>query len=138
MIRVEVDAEDVTAYYELLSARHKDMTPLTDRVSFAMAEEVAYHLATDEFAPLSEDYAEWKEVHFPGQPILHATEAMAESILPAFDQFYAEAAPNVFYALYHVSREPHPFMPERQFVYLTPEFTNTIVETSVDWLVPVE
>lgn len=63
----------------------KDFTPVFEQISenFKAIEREQFNTEggrVSNWTPLSEDYAEWKSLHFPGKPILQASGALMASL----------------------------------------------------------
>ena len=79
---------------------------------------------------LSPEYAGWKEVHYPGQPILQRTGALAASLTSANDpnavnqqsRKMLTLGTRVPYAIYHQSIEPRTRLPRRPVIMLSNGF----------------
>lgn len=73
--------------------------------------------------PLSEKYAKWKRIHFPGKPILVRTGELKDSMvnvthpdnISKIGKFSAAFGSKVSYGIYHDSELPRRKLPRRNF-----------------------
>ncbi len=95
--------------------------------------------------PLSPAYLQWKERHYPGQPIMRRTGALESSLTSATDanavalqgRTALALGSRVQYALYHQSLEPRTRLPRRPLVQLTEQFARTVMRLFQVYLVDV-
>lgn len=100
----------------LVKAGKIDMRPTLDVIGIGYRKEVGAifdkkqpRQAGLSWAPLSEKYARWKEVHYPGQPILVRTGVLKQSMttkgargnISAVSKFSAVFGSSIRYAIYH-------------------------------------
>jgi len=89
----------------------------------------------DSWQPLSPAYAEWKEAHYPGMPILERTGNLQQSLTNPADpdavcieeRKALTVGTRVPYAIYHQSLEPRTVLPRRPEIMLTEGFKRTVM-----------
>lgn len=97
------------------------------------------------WAPLSPEYAGWKEMHYPGQPILQRTGDLMRSLTSASDANAVNVqsrkgltlGTRVPYAIYHQSIAPRRVLPRRPEIQLSAEFKKTVMRQLQVYLVQV-
>ena len=75
------------------------------------------------WAPLSEKYAQWKELHYPGMPILVRTGVLKKSMtqlgspgnISLISKASAVFGTSIFYGIFHDSDAPRTKLPRRNF-----------------------
>jgi phage gpG-like protein len=89
MIEIEVQgAREIAAAFEELAAHVRDFRPriwpkINERFSEIMIEQFATGGgagASGTWAPIGKAYGAWKELHYPGKPILQLTGTLYESL----------------------------------------------------------
>lgn len=99
----------------------------------------------EKWAPLSEAYAQWKEVHFPGQPILRRTGDLERSLTSGSDPNSVKIeqrkqltlGSRVPYAIYHQSIAPRTKLPRRPMINLTEGFKRGVMRHLQAYLVEI-
>lgn len=99
----------------------------------------------EKWAPLSPAYSEWKEAHFPGQPILQRTGDLERSLTSRNDPngVRVEArkqltlGSRVPYGIYHQSTAPRTRLPRRPMINLTSAFKATVMRQVQAYLVEI-
>ena len=89
-VRVEIHGlNDIIRTFEAKIARIEDLVPVFDAIGkqFYAEEEKVFDAegaygGRPKWAPLSERYRRWKELHFPGAKILHLTGGLIEALQP--------------------------------------------------------
>jgi len=97
------------------------------------------------WAPLSPAYAGWKEIKYPGQPILQRTGDLYRSLTSKGDPNSVFVAARkaltlgsrLPYAIYHQSIAPRKVLPRRPEIQLSPEFKKTVMRQIQAYLVQV-
>jgi len=99
----------------------------------------------DKWAPLSEEYAGWKEAHYPGQPILQRTGDLVASLTKQSDpnavyrpeRKTLTLGSKVTYGIYHQSIQPRKALPRRPEIMLTEAFKRGVMAHIHGYLVQV-
>ena len=97
----------------------------------------------EQWQELSEDYAGWKEAHFPGKPILERTSDLVRSLTQPNDPngVRIEArktltlGSKIPYAIYHQSIAPRKKLPRRPEIMLTEAFKRSVMHHIHGYLV---
>jgi len=131
-IRVTIMGEEVVARaLSRFGEGIKDFRPAWEQIQINFAEIEEQQFATQgarggtPWAPLSPNYAAWKEKYFPGLPILQLTRTMwgqfavGTGMIADIMPMYMRLAPTLDYPLYHQRGTAH--MPARRVVQLTEE-----------------
>ena len=142
-LRIRVDGEEQLARGFEISERHADdlSAPLRDAAEI-LRQSIGQNFASEGgnvggWAPLSPDYREWKESHFPGMPILVRTRAMRAAILSE-SAFTVEKRRMVYdpdapaYAIFHQRGTSR--MPQRKVVQITKDDARQIDRAFARWL----
>jgi|GEM_PF-730631 len=97
------------------------------------------------WTPLSPAYAGWKEVHFPGMPIMQRTGDLERSLTSAGDPNSVRVetrkaltlGTRVPYAIYHQSLDPRTKLPRRPIIMLTNAFKAATMRNIQAYLVQI-
>jgi phage gpG-like protein len=95
------------------------------------------------WAPLSAQYAGWKELHYPGKPILQRTGALESSLTSASDPNAVHIqgrkaltlGTKLPYAIYHQSIDPRTQLPRRAPINLSEAFKRGVTRHLQTYLV---
>jgi phage gpG-like protein len=99
----------------------------------------------DTWQPLSPAYSAWKEVHFPGQPILQRTGDLERSLTSSTDpnsvhipgRKVLTLGTRVPYAIYHQSIAPRTMLPRRPEINLPEAFKRSVMHHMQVYLVQI-
>lgn len=148
MILLEIDIDEFTAQewftyagYHIRDAREPLRTTMHDVIWPAIREQLDSQGGRSgrAYDPLSEEYGEWKELHYPGQPILRLTGDMDRALF-APNSYRATRdslryRPQSDYAHYHQEGgyvEGRP--PQRVIIELIPEDYHKMEGIFQSWL----
>jgi phage gpG-like protein len=89
----------------------------------------------EQWKELSPAYADWKEAHYPGKPILQRTGDLVKSLTSGSDPNTVKIeerrtltlGSKIPYAIYHQSPAPRKVLPRRPEIMLTEEFKRSVM-----------
>lgn len=150
VVRIRVDIEGVKELDRAVLSRAdrlSDMRPAWQKIIAALQdyEERMFDAegaieGLEKWAPLSDAYAAWKAIHYPGRGILVRTGALKASltgggqgirIVKAKEMVFGTAVP---YGIYHQSRRPRRKLPRRAFLRLSEPMKDRIMDIVEDHL----
>jgi phage gpG-like protein len=143
MIRITADVlgeVQLDRQFSRLVSGGNDLSPLFEKMGEDIRdiEKEQFDAEGYGWQELSPAYARWKEIHYPGQPILRRTNRLYESmtsksgadnvsnVQPTFAEFGA-AAPSGMYGRFHQLGTVN--MPQRKVVQLTEENKRLLTKT---------
>lgn len=151
--------ERVRQFTQDMAERAADLTPVWETAHEAFLIEMQHQFATEgahltgqEWQPLSEAYAEWKQVHYAGQPILQRTSDLIQSLVNADDANHiavmtperAAFGTKVPYAIHHQNGTPGHWseyrkkyvgaLPQRRIIVQRDAYKRLVFRAAIAWI----